>query len=1326
MKQKKAQPCHPVFYILRPKSYVLCLMSCVLCFVFCVLCLASLSFASIDPPAYSPGAVIVKFSSDNKTEINSFLEQSGAYSINHAFPASQACQRLSNIYVLEFSPGADVALMARQYEKYPIVEYAQPNYVNHLCSESSGKLNDLFYESQWALQAIDAPKAWKIEKGSPDVVIAVIDTGVDYNHEDLKPRIWTNPGEVENNGIDDDGNGYIDDIRGWDFADSPYLPSKDDHLVRDNDPMDEKGHGTHVAGIIAAVPDNSNGVAGITWNCRIMALRGGGDALEDDDLSAAIVYAADNGARIINMSWGSEELSYIIRDATEYAYSRGCALVAAAGNENLPVAIYPAIHKHVIAVGATDRWDKKAFFSNYGPSVDIVAPGLRIFSTVLNDKYSDYSGTSMATPVVSGVIALMLSKRPGLTTEEVYQILRSSADKIDEPLFPGIGRVNAAKALMASSPLIARIILPDNGAAYDKELNIRGTADGSRFRGFQLEYSIMSNMPYADNIDITQNNAEKMDWKPVCPFRGAAVFDELLGIWSVAHFDEGGYVLRLRVLGDGNMEAEDKVILNIDHSPPNITELHVMPRVQDDICRYLVKWRTDDPAFGELYYRTSGSEFQRLTSATITREHIIYASDNIPPGNYEYYIAATNMAGFSTIDDNNDSYYPLEIKTIRIASEEFAAVNTYIPSIHPVRAAVDFDGDGQTEILGMEDTKSDYDTVKIYEEDENSGYHEVFASDINYYPWDVGDTDEDGLLEILGDRRGLTFLYESPSQGEYPTKKIWEVEDEWGGRIADMDMDGRKEIVSRHLNTGEIWIYENRGNNSYLRADRLKNPTKGNNYLSATFAISDFDGDGRSELVAGDLDGDLFIYENVDNDMYSHTWTGAVPHSYIRYVNAGDFDGDGMDEFVVGARVEEPHVSTNRRWIYTIFDCSGRDEYEAVWSREFLGFKNSEGAVSSGDMDNDNRDEIAILVTPNIYIFRYFAREIYEPVWHHSAASTRWPIMADLDVCDGNCLLFNYEDKLTASKWISPVPRPWGLIATPLGETVVELRWNGPPDARFYKIYRGTDGGHLRLIATLNLTNYPAIEDDRENWEVIMEPQANLGVFRDGGLTSGTTYWYSVSSVSMADQESELSNKVSAVPNPPPRLLSAEYIPPSAIRLTFNEPMGPSAQDESRYMITSGNGFNDLPSSAVLNGKVVILTLEDLRQGIYNIAASGVRDATGVPISENENTATFQVKAPDIHDWTDLSHITIYPNPVMPDSRHPGRVTFDNLPPDTTIRIYTCNGQLVRSLDEIGTPRSKIIWYLDNHQHRGVAGGIYIYIAECIGDRKIGKLAVIR
>jgi len=402
-----------------------------------------------------------------------------------------------------------------------------------------------------------------------------------------------------------------------------------------------------------------------------------------------------------------------------------------------------------------------------------------------------------------------------------------------------------------------------------------------------------------------------------------------------------------------------------------------------------------------------------------------------------------------------------------------------------------------------------------------------------------------------------------------------------------------------------------------------------------------------------------------------------------------------------------------------------------VWSREILGEKGSAGAVSVGDIDSDGRDEIFIIVTPSLYMFKVLDTGTalsgewgVEPVWYHPADNTKWPIMEDLDANGVNEILFNDGDKLTVFEWVEhaarlfneadsiPIRRPWGLSARPLGETEVELHWDGPSEAQNYRIYRGTDMKNLQPLASMITPGY----------------------FRDSGLENGVTYWYSVVSVNASGQESEVSDEVSVTPNSPPRLMSAEYVSPFKISLTFNEPMGPSAQNEAGYVVVSDNGFRRSASSAILNsqGMEVLLTLErtssegDLPQGLYTATVSDIRDASGVAIPADANSTTFHVPGPDVHIWSDLSHIVVYPNPIMPSSRHPGRMTFGNLPPDTTIRIYDCNGQFVRDLSEGKSTGSGIIWYLDNDDHREVASGTYIYIAEWKQNIRMGKLAVIR
>ncbi|BAY34080.1 peptidase S8/S53 [Nostoc carneum NIES-2107] len=275
--------------------------------------------------------------------------------------------------------------------------------------------------NDWGDDLVKAPEAWAKGYTGQGVVVAVIDTGVDYNHIDLRNNIWTNTREVAGNGIDDDGDGYIDDIHGWNFIDST------------NEVMDRNGHGTHVSGTIAG-ENNGVGVTGVAYNAKIMPIKALNDAGAGSvsTIANGIYYAVNQGADVINLSLGSNFPNSTLASAIEYASKKGVVVVMAAGNNGLPVISYPGSYADQwgLAVGAVDQNNNIADFSNR-PGISqlayVTAPGVNIYSSVPGDQYAYYSGTSMATPHVAGVVALMLSANPLLTDAQVRQIITQTA-----------------------------------------------------------------------------------------------------------------------------------------------------------------------------------------------------------------------------------------------------------------------------------------------------------------------------------------------------------------------------------------------------------------------------------------------------------------------------------------------------------------------------------------------------------------------------------------------------------------------------------------------------------------------------------------------------------------------------------------------------------------------------------------------------------------------------------------------------------------------------------------------------------------------------------
>lgn len=346
--------------------------------------------------------------------------------------------------------------------------------------------NDTYYNNQWYLSRIKAPAAWEKINSSPSITIAVIDSGVDINHPDLRDNIWINEREVAGNGIDDDQNGFIDDINGWDF-----ILNVPDPSPKFEDGWTESGisHGTVIAGIIAAVGNNNQGITGISWNAKIMPLRALNSKGEGKISSVvrAIDYAINNGADIINLSFVGSNYSPALHDALQRAYEAGVIVVAAAGNEqesgegyNLDEQpVYPACYNGkngeniVLGVAASDALDQKTSFSSYGfRCIDITAPGVSFFSTIPqgsnllepNKLYDGFwSGTSMAAPIISGSLALIAEINPQLKPTEIVNILLQSADNISflNPNYLGqlgTGRVNLERAvMMAQERLYSRL-----------------------------------------------------------------------------------------------------------------------------------------------------------------------------------------------------------------------------------------------------------------------------------------------------------------------------------------------------------------------------------------------------------------------------------------------------------------------------------------------------------------------------------------------------------------------------------------------------------------------------------------------------------------------------------------------------------------------------------------------------------------------------------------------------------------------------------------------------------------------------------------------------
>lgn len=433
---------------------------------------------------FIPGEIIIKYKDNiigNGNEIivdNEIL----VYEYVEKPDGSRKITPNLEIYNLKFDNLKSIDEIINDYKSIEEIEYVEQNYKMDVFIIP----DDTNYSLKWDLKNINAEEAWNLTIGNESISIAIIDTGVDWNHPDLMDNIWNNSNEYCNISLDNDNNSYNGDCRGYDFTDintTSYiddgysLDSSEDYNVSDNNPMDFDGHGTHVAGIVASVSNNSLGMTGACWNCSIMPVRAGFKinhpsqgwigTLELDDVASALYYASDNNATIISMSFGGSH-SATLQDAINYSYSNGSVLVASAGNSGTNSKIYPCGYDNVICVGAIDDDNTSASYSNYGNWIKIAAPGSLIWSTYFNDVYTSLSGTSMSAPVVAGSIGLIKTLFPSKNQSEIEEALNNTGNLVN---FTNVmlSRINIYSAILSLDNISPNVSLI---SPFDNHINL--------------------------------------------------------------------------------------------------------------------------------------------------------------------------------------------------------------------------------------------------------------------------------------------------------------------------------------------------------------------------------------------------------------------------------------------------------------------------------------------------------------------------------------------------------------------------------------------------------------------------------------------------------------------------------------------------------------------------------------------------------------------------------------------------------------------------------------------------------------------------------------
>lgn len=1085
------------------------------------------------------------------------------------------------------------------------IEYFQPNYLNRFYITP----NDPLYSEQLNdFENCNIPQAWNYSTGNEEIIVSVVDSGIHFDHPDLQNNVFINQDEIPDDGVDNDGNGYIDDWRGWDFVHAPELSGIGigDFMEQDNDPTDELNHGTHISGIIAADASNNEGVCGICWQTKLLSVRsgfnttGGLGYLQDDDAAAGIIYSADMGADIINLSWGDVNFSQIIADACEYAYQQGSIIVASAGNEGSTTGqlTYPAKLSSTISVGAVNGSLNRASFSSYGPQLDLVAPGFKIISTydVENENYyGELYGTSMSAPYVAASISLLLATEPNLNYGEVRaRLLTTTIDLGDDGYdnYFGNGLLDTYAFLTSTTYPEVSISYPLENSGMNESFDIIGTVLDQEFWRYSVQYT-SSTLPM-------QN-----DWQNVNS--DILYYYQPVNMGSLAHFElgsyfpAGDYIIKVELTTNSNDKYNVRRKVHIDQTPPVFDQNYaaIMKRYDAEIPEYFLQAVFDESVSLEINIPPS-TEYQLISTYTDSIQ--ICKIPEYYDGSSSINLRAVNISGLETFIDEayyfqpDDDTIDLHSFSQTTKSTEFSALST----------TYDFDNNGLNEIVVRDD---DYENPTLSVLEYNNG--DLITKHIFDYvcwPHDIGNTNS-ANIELLGVLPGSDNLVVYEAINNYPENIIFQADNCYGGSFADYNGDGFDELVlNRNVTVGQysyrvLQLYQRQGNIFNEDYTLFNNtPTSSKNIFSTKIACGDLDQDQYPDILAADKDGDIMIFEKEDNN-FEMVWYYRLPVANASFLRVGDFNGDGINEFCAGGYTFNATDLDKSFSFFEFFVNSGSDnEYT---SDGYVAFDEvqQKNSISIADLDGDTDQEIVIGVPPNLYIVDNQNDE-YIPIWKGENVQTSLNVIAAssrTETQEGFILANREENGEVVSSIISKSgdftgpASPKYFNVTPMDSTTIELQWQNM-FCEYFNIYRKI-GDDVSLID--NTTN----------------PN-----FTDENLATGDTVFYQVTAYdhNFSPAESLPTNWKSAIPLPVPEIEFVKMVSQYSIKVKFDQQLNQNANNISFYSVTPDIG-NPISVNMFEDDSALLLRFLNKfePENNYMLSFHNLSGISGVPITSS-------------------------------------------------------------------------------------------------------------
>lgn len=1110
-----------------------------------------------------------------------------------------------------------------KFENSLPIESITPNYTYKI--ETAPIPNDPQFPFQWNLSYLNILKAWEKATGK-GIIVGIIDTGTDFNHPDLQGQLWINPKEDINNngrfdawlsteikdgvsgdldGIDNDGNGYADDVIGYDFVDVSTRNVGDD---QDPDPIpyDEESHGTSMAGIVSAAHNNSIGLSGIAYNSKIMTIRafdisGSG---ESDDIAAAIVYAVTNGANVLNFSWGEQYYSPLMHDAIKFAYANNVTMVSSSGNNNWYQKHFPSDLEEVISVGAITDKLVKSGSSNYGNRIDLLAPGQAIPCLDPNNNYQLKSGTSVAAPQVTSAAALLLELNPKMSPAEMKFLLESSANDDSEkpgwdPFF-GNGILDINRAMDSKSLGTVTITYPEQNSSIDlsntDSLAIIGTVSHPLMRSYSI-YIRKSINPF--NEPDFRSNEKFEEWTLASDRKYDQIVNDTIAMLSKSLFKDSIYTVRLKIDLINNSTFEQRFYFrpytNSIFSKNSYTSSpKALPFYDKDLEKVIVTATTRYNANFYVEVYDENNNYINTISEVIqsSLDHSIEIPDLLPNQNYKYKafaISSTDTLETSGILPKISG----NISTSAFQSKPYRTENLYL-----------YDGlynDKDKSFAGTKLNGVNFVSTSFFEFKDGK-FNKTDSMDTPRIVIGYGDSDGDGKWEILTSGNAELYLYEQNGNKHFQNE-ILRIQNRiiWPTQFVDIDNDGKDEIIAHDDSSYFVLKYEN---GKYIEKNKIIMPNnygRFDNFMTSVFANVDDDPD--KELVFTNSFGRLFVYKYKNGDFVKEFEDLTAISTSSQHLCVADIDNDGKDEIIVlNAGYQIPYNSTSGKdllWTAQIWDYVN-GSFKTIWSKLFTGVKigsvnlNNNGyknGVSCGNLDGIPGDEIIISTFPDLYVFKYENSEI-KPIWYYQYALTNDAMVFDFDGNGRNELGFNtffgtQFFEITDNELV--VNAPANFNGRPINENKVELSWDKSPKAKSYLIYRlinpNTGEGQLYAETTDNSIVFDTLQN--YTWyDFYIIAKAN-----DGTLSNNAT------------------NLVSCFTHPIAKPIKISFVNPSTIEVKYDTKM-PDYQVEPRIFKLSNENKEFIPSNVISsqNGVIRLFFDSPIIAGSYTLELPSIED----------------------------------------------------------------------------------------------------------------------